>query len=83
MAGGDADWRTSFREAGPYLSLGMQMGFTVAGFTLGGFFADRYLNTWPWLTIGGGAVGLIMLMVLLARTLRDVNAASSKRAGRK
>jgi F0F1-type ATP synthase assembly protein I len=81
--GSGSDWRASLREAGPYLSLGMQMGFTVIGFAAAGFVADRYLGTRPWLTIAGGVVGLVMLIVLLVRTVKDANARSDRRRTRR
>lgn len=79
----DSDWRAGLRESGPYVTLGLQMGLTVAVCTLGGFFADRHFGTLPWLTLAGGLLGIVALVVQLVRAVRDINAASTRRASRR
>lgn len=66
------DWRSSFREAGPYLGLGMQLAGGMALFTLGGYLLDRWLGTLPWLTVGGGILGTISVFTLLVRVVREL-----------
>lgn len=77
--GGAPDWRSSLREAGPYLGLGMQLAFTLLAFTLGGFFLDQRLETLPWLTIAGAIVGLVLLFLQLYRTAVDISNRSRAR----
>jgi len=69
-----ADWRTSFREAGPYLGLGMQMAAAMAFFTGIGYLLDTQLDTIPWLTVAGGLIGMVAVFVQLWRV--------AQRAGR-
>lgn len=74
------DWRESFRDASPYLGLGMQLAFSMAFFTLGGYFLDRWLDTLPWLTIAGGVLGMIAVFVQLVRTTQQMSADDRQRA---
>ena len=66
-SGASTDWRTSFRQASPYLSLGLQIALSMVFFVLGGYFLDRWLGSLPWLTIGGGVVGLASIIVHVFR----------------
>lgn len=78
-----SDWGGSLREAGPYLSLGMQLAFTIIAFTLGGYFLDRQFDTLPWLTILGALVGLVLLFAQLYRTATDIARGSRKANSRR
>jgi ATP synthase protein I len=72
------DWRASLREAGPYLGLGMQLALTMAFFTLGGYLLDRWLDTVPWLTIGGALVGMAAVFIQLVRVSTSASRTSRK-----
>jgi F0F1-type ATP synthase assembly protein I len=55
-------------------ALAMELPFTivgaivVAGFL--GYLADRWLHTWPWLTIVGGGLGFAASLMDIARRYR-------------
>lgn len=67
MATPSSDWRESFRDAGPYLGLGMQIAGSLGFFVAVGYFADRWLGTTPWLMIVGAGVGMVAVIVHLVR----------------
>ncbi len=47
------------RAAGVAAGLGCSIVVTIIGSIVGGIFLDRWLDTSPWLTLGGVALGLI------------------------
>jgi F0F1-type ATP synthase assembly protein I len=55
-------------------ALAMELPFTIVGaIVLAGFlgyFADRWLRTWPWLTVVGGGLGFAASLVDIARRYR-------------
>jgi ATP synthase protein I len=51
------DAADSYRRAGPYLDASWQLGGSVALWTLIGWFADRKLQTTPWLLVSGAVLG--------------------------
>ena len=61
------DWRESFREAAPYLGLGMQIAVSMIVFVGGGYLLDRWLGTLPWMTVLGAVVGLVGVIALIVR----------------
>ena len=67
------DWRSSLKDASPYLGLGMQLALGMAFFTIGGYLLDRYLDTVPWLTIVGGVAGMVAVFVKLIRVSADLS----------
>lgn len=73
-----ADWRASFREAGPYLGLGMQLAAAMAFFSGIGYLADLQFKTLPWLTVAGGLIGMVAVFVQLVRV---TNRSNSPRTG--
>ncbi len=67
------DWRSSMREAGPYLGLGLQLALTMLFFTGGGLLLDSYLGSGPWITIGGALLGMAAVFTHLFRITREAN----------
>lgn len=62
-----SSWQSGLREASPYLSLGMQLGMTMAVFAVGGYFLDRLLGTTPWLILVSSVIGMVCVFVRLIR----------------
>jgi ATP synthase protein I len=62
----------AWRSVGPLVSIGMTMVLaTVIGLG-GGYAADRWLGTAPWLTLIGLGFGIAAAFVSLFRTARDI-----------
>ncbi|MFQ5570781.1 MAG: AtpZ/AtpI family protein [Rhodothermales bacterium] len=70
-------WQASFREASPYLGLGMQLALTMAFFVVGGYLLDRWLGTTPWLVIAGAVLGMVAVFVHLFRIASELNKKSN------
>jgi F0F1-type ATP synthase assembly protein I len=70
------DWRESFREAAPYLGLGMQIAVSMALFVGGGYLLDQWLGTLPWMTVLGAVIGLVGVIALIVRVSQDMGGAS-------
>jgi len=66
-------WQSSLREASPYMTLGMQMGMTMAVFAVGGYLIDRFFNTTPWLTLACSIVGMACIFVRLVHIANQKN----------
>ncbi len=73
-----SDWRQGLRDAGPYLTLGVQLAFTLLAFTIGGYFLDRWIGSLPWFTIGGALLGLVSLFAQLFRIAGEAGRASER-----
>lgn len=71
----DGSFKNAFREAGPYLTLGLELGFTMIAWSVIGYLLDRWLHTLPWLTLAGVLVGMGSVFLQIAR--------ASKRSHRK
>jgi len=71
-------YRRAIKEAGPYLTLGLELGLTMIVWSVIGYFLDRWLDTMPWLTLAGVLVGMISVFIQLARAAKR---ASSKNGG--
>lgn len=50
--------RSGLGAAGPFVHLGLQLGITIALFTLLGHWLDGRYGTGPWVTVGGAAFGM-------------------------
>ena len=48
------------KESGPYMTASYTMIGAVVGLSLLGYYADRWLNTTPWLLILGVILGLVV-----------------------
>jgi ATP synthase protein I len=54
-------------------SLGIHLALSVAAGTTLGYFADRWLNTGPWLLVTGFALGIIAGFTEIFRQVRKSN----------
>ncbi len=78
------DWRASYRTAGPYLGLGLQMAFTMVFFTGLGYLIDTWLESLPWGLIAGAALGMVAIFLQLFRMVAQMNRQTeAERARRK
>jgi F0F1-type ATP synthase assembly protein I len=74
--------RQGISEAMRYAHLGIQLAASMVIFVLGGVFLDRWLDTTPWLTIGGAVFGIVALFAQLFRLSYDLEQ-EKKRSSRK
>ena len=49
-----------FKRAGPYLGLGTMFLASILTGIIGGYWADRWLGTTPWLTLAGSLLGIAL-----------------------
>ncbi|MEX0721727.1 MAG: AtpZ/AtpI family protein [Balneolaceae bacterium] len=56
-----------------YLGLGVEIAASIAGPVLGGYFADDYFNTFPWLTLMGIALAVVLFIVTIIRMTKKLN----------
>ena len=73
--GPGSEYRRALKDVGPYLTLGLELGLTMIVWSVIGYLLDRWLETLPWITLGGALVGMVSVFIQLAR--------AAKRAGRK
>lgn len=73
----------SLGEAGPYLTLGLELGFTMIAWSAIGYLLDRWLGTLPWLTLAGVLVGMVSLFIQLTRAAKRSTPGSQKTANEK
>jgi F0F1-type ATP synthase assembly protein I len=71
-------WQQSFREAGPYLHLGLQLGLSLIFFVGVGYLLDRLLGTMPWMIIAGALVGMVAAFIYLVRVSNEMNSRNDK-----
>lgn len=76
---GLASWNRDMVEAGPYLTLGLQLAFGMAFFVGLGYLADGWLGSRPWGIIVGAILGMIGGITLLVRLSNQANAAAAAR----
>jgi F0F1-type ATP synthase assembly protein I len=76
-------FNTSMLEAGPYLSLGIQVAISMVFFVLLGYFADQWLGTEPWLLLLGIVLSLVATAVTLYRAVGEMDRASAAEKARK
>jgi hypothetical protein len=60
-------WSRALRDVAPYLDLGWRLAGTTAFPPLLGFGLDLWLQTTPWMLLGGCAVGLLGAVLQLRR----------------
>lgn len=70
----------SLQEAGPYLTLGLELGFTMIAWSVIGYLLDRWLDTLPWLTMAGVVVGMTSVFIQVVRASRKLRASDSSRS---
>lgn len=71
------------QEALKYAGLGVQVAGALLIYIVLGFFLDRWLDTAPWLTIIGAAVGFAAMIAMLYRIGLQANQESHERRRRK
>ena len=76
-------FNTSMLEAGPYLSLGIEIAISMVFFVLVGYFADRWLGTEPWLLIVGIVLSVVATSVTLYRAVGEMDRASAAEKARR
>lgn len=76
-------YNTSMLEAGPYLSLGIEIAISMVFFVLLGYFADGWLGTGPWLLITGIVLSAVATGVTLYRAVGEMDRASAAEKARK
>ena len=57
------------QQLGPYMGLGWALAVSVALGTVGGYYADRWLGTEPWLTLAGIFLGMAAGITNVLQTL--------------
>lgn len=82
-SGGFSTFARLYRDAGPYLALGVQLAATVVIMFYVGKWADEYFDTKPWLMIVGLAIGAGAGMYNFFRTVIDLGKKESSEQGEK
>lgn len=79
----DPDWQSSLHDAGPYLTIGIQLAGTMIVYVIGGYLIDRWLDTTPIFLIVGSILGMVAFFIQIVRLTRDLNEKSeSKKAAK-
>lgn len=74
-------WQSSLHDAGPYLTIGIQLAGTMIVYVIGGYLVDRWLDTTPVFLIVGSVLGMVAFFIQIVRLTRDLNEKSeSKKA---
>ena len=69
-----SSYSNAFRDAGPYLTLGLELGLTMIAWSVIGYLLDRWLETTPWLTMAGVLIGMVSLFIQLVRAAKRSSA---------
>jgi ATP synthase protein I len=72
-------YASGMAEAGPYLTVGIQVAGGMVMFVIGGYFADRWLGTSPWLLLLGAVFGAVAAFYTLLRLVRQLEAREAAR----
>ncbi len=64
-------YEEGMREAGPYLTVGLQIAASMLLFVAAGWALDNWLGTSPWGILGGTALGFAGVMALIVRLAGD------------
>lgn len=75
---GLAAYNAGMIEAGPYLTVGLQIAFAMLFFVGLGYGADRLFGSSPWGIVIGSALGFVGVMMLIVRMAREANAAAAE-----
>lgn len=86
MAGRDegnsgSSFSNAFREAGPYLTLGLELGLTMIAWSVIGYLMDRWLDTLPWLTLAGVVVGMASVFLQIVRAAKKSDKSNGRSDG--
>lgn len=74
-----SSFSNAFREAGPYLTLGLELGLTMIVWSVIGYLLDGWLDTLPWLTLTGVVVGMASVFLQIYRASGKSGGLSSER----
>ncbi|NNF03796.1 MAG: AtpZ/AtpI family protein [Rhodothermales bacterium] len=66
-------WQSSLQDAGPYLTIGIQLAGTMIVYVIGGYLIDRWLETTPIFLIVGAVLGMVAFFYQIVRLTRDLN----------
>lgn len=69
-------YETGMREAGPYLTIGLQIATSMLVFVAIGWAVDNWVGTSPWGVLLGTVLGFVGVMALVVRLARDGNGAA-------
>ncbi len=75
-------YSSAMGEAGPHLFIGIQIAASMAMFVLGGYFADAWLNTSPWLLILGAVLGMVAMVALVIKAASELDQKQAARRKR-
>jgi F0F1-type ATP synthase assembly protein I len=67
------DPQSAFRDAIPYLGLGLQLGVTMVFFVGLGYGADEWWGTGPWGVVVGAVLGMTSIIAQLVRLTGDLS----------
>lgn len=56
-----------------YLGLGVEIAASIAVPVFSGYFADVYFNTFPWITLSGIALAVILFVITVIRITNKLN----------
>lgn len=62
-------WSRAMRDFAPFLSLGSTLALTVGAGVLGGYWADRWLETKPFGLLVGGTLALALALYHFVRSV--------------
>ena len=77
----ESDLGSAFRQAGPYLSLGVEFAASILICLGAGWWADRRFQTSPWLTLSGAFFGMTAGFVNLYRTAAGIQKRDRRNPG--
>ncbi len=63
----------AYRQAEPYIGLGITFTLSVLGFLFLGRWLDSRLSTTPWLMIAGAALGLTLGFIHMISTINNLS----------
>ena len=67
-------YEDGMREAGPYLTIGLQIALSMLVFVGAGWAADNWLGTSPWGVLVGTALGFAGVIALVIRLSNEASA---------
>jgi F0F1-type ATP synthase assembly protein I len=63
----------SMGEAGPYLFIGIQIAGSMVVFVIGGYLADQWLGTSPWLLLLGSGLGMAAVVATMIKAVKELD----------
>ena len=70
--GGLNNFVKAYRDAAPYLALGIQLAATVVIMSYAGYWADKHFGTGPWLLLTGLGIGAAAGLYNFLKTTIDL-----------